>query len=133
MKSTTTKVPLSKDRCSFELKRIMVFFRCEPQEGADYINAVYEQVKDWDAEIFKQVCIRLAGTMKPYNRPVVDEFKEARRSIESNQRSAKPKCAKCKDLRMLPDQPYITIIRSGREYQVAPPCPECVPPGVVST
>ncbi len=69
---------LTKAQAANSLRRVVVFFKPNPQETRDYVEAIWEQFQNEDPKTFDEMCQRLVLRMEPFKRPVPSEFIEVR-------------------------------------------------------
>jgi hypothetical protein len=68
---------LAPEAAARSLRRVLVFFRPDPEEAREYVRAVHEAFEWMDPERFEAVCRLLAAMMEPFKRPVPSEFHAA--------------------------------------------------------
>lgn len=118
---------ITRKQAAESLRRILVFFKPDAAEAREYVDAVWEQIRDASTpERFDQACQIVVRSMEPYKRPLVAEYLKAINAL-SDQRVRQQTCSACNGLGLV----YGTIENRhnpGETTQGMKPCDACRKP-----
>lgn len=94
---------ISRKQAAESLRRILVFFKPDAAEAREYVDAVWEQIRDACRPTqFDQACQIVVRSMEPYKRPLVSEYLKAIAAL-SDQRTKQRTCNLCGGLGLVYD------------------------------